>query len=158
MIKRKKRLNHAPSEYLQEQAYGESDIDTLKAAEERGKEFVDGVVDGFKTYEKTNFDKHSKEFVDALYGTKCGEQLSLFPQEDPVNYPGHYTQYSLEVKDAIYGLSTPDEFRGAMKFNSIKYITRYQQKGGIQDLEKAIFLLKELIRREEEWANETSDL
>lgn len=42
------------------------------------------------------------------------------------------------------GLLTVDEVRGFYKGNVIKYVTRYQDKNGIEDLEKAQTYLERL--------------
>lgn len=51
------------------------------------------------------------------------------------------------MKDDIM---TPDEYRGFLKGNALKYIHRYRHKGGIKSLEKAIVNLQELINFEKE--------
>jgi hypothetical protein len=56
---------------------------------------------------------------------------------ETVNHPQHYggdTTY--EVVKVMEAWLTPEEFIGAMKFNSFKYGARHRQKGGIEDLKK----------------------
>lgn len=72
-------------------------------------------------------------------------------KEDVVNNPKHY-QIGLgeyEMKDVSYALidhNKLDGREGAVYFNILKYIGRFNNKGvPIQDLEKAEFYLKELI-------------
>lgn len=43
-------------------------------------------------------------------------------------------------------LLTHEEYVGGLKFNCYKYITRYKQKNGVADLEKAKVYLDELIK------------
>ena len=64
------------------------------------------------------------------------ESLNFRPYEDKVNHPSHYNRYSREVIESIKGLCTPDEFRGYLKGNIIKYSARYSGKDGIQDIDK----------------------
>jgi hypothetical protein len=64
---------------------------------------------------------------------------------DPVNSPAHYTQGSMEVIEAIEGLHL-NYHQG----NIIKYVSRYNMKGGIQDLQKARWYLDRLILIEEQ--------
>jgi hypothetical protein len=64
---------------------------------------------------------------------------------DPVNSPAHYTQGSMEVIEAIEGLRL-NYHQG----NIIKYVSRYNMKGGIQDLQKARWYLDRLILIEEQ--------
>lgn len=66
---------------------------------------------------------------------------------DPVTHPGHYTQGKIECLAAIEESMTKDEFCGYLKGNVEKYIWRYKDKGGVEDLEKARFYLNELIDR-----------
>lgn len=66
---------------------------------------------------------------------------------DPVNSPAHYTQGNMEVIEAIEGLRL-NYHQG----NIIKYVSRYNMKGGIQDLQKARWYLDRLILIEERQA------
>lgn len=45
-------------------------------------------------------------------------------------------------------LLTDDEYRGALKFNIYKYLFRYFNKNGVEDLEKALTYLNKLIEFE----------
>lgn len=63
---------------------------------------------------------------------------------DMVNHPPHYTTGSVECIDAIKAALTDDEFRGYCKGNAIKYSWRERNKGGDEDLNKAIWYLKRL--------------
>lgn len=72
-------------------------------------------------------------------------------EDDVVNNPKHY-QIGLgeyEMKDVSYALINHNKLdgrEGAVYFNVLKYIGRFNNKGvPIQDLEKAEFYLKELI-------------
>lgn len=47
------------------------------------------------------------------------------------------------------GLMTPNEIVGFYKGNIMKYLTRYQDKNGIEDLKKCERYLKQLISYEE---------
>ncbi|MEY8441824.1 DUF3310 domain-containing protein [Lactobacillaceae bacterium 24-114] len=48
------------------------------------------------------------------------------------------------------GMMTPNEFRGFCKGNIVKYTTRYESKGGVEDLEKAKTYLERLILFEQQ--------
>lgn len=70
---------------------------------------------------------------------------------DMVNHPSHYKQFSREVIDTMQGVSTDEEFKGYLKLNAIKYLSRYQGKNGAEDLDKAIWYvtkLKEVLEEE----------
>ena len=64
---------------------------------------------------------------------------------DPVNHPLHYTQGEIECIDAIRASMSKEAFEGYLKGNAVKYLWRYQQKGGNQDLQKAEWYLLRLI-------------
>jgi hypothetical protein len=67
-------------------------------------------------------------------------------EEDNINHPAHYTQGTVECIDAIESSMTPEEFRGYLKGCLMKYIWRYQHKGGMEDLKKARWYLDRLIK------------
>jgi DNA polymerase III delta prime subunit len=73
---------------------------------------------------------------------------------DDVNSPAHYTQGSMETIEAIEGLNL-NYHQG----NIIKYVSRYNMKGGIQDLQKARWYLDRLILLEERsiWKEKDAD-
>lgn len=80
------------------------------------------------------------------------------PKADMVNSPDHYKKrYIREVIQSIKGLCTPDEYRGYLKGSKIKYLARYQDKGGIEDLEKEEWYGAELIAFEKEQSNKTQE-
>ena len=60
---------------------------------------------------------------------------------DLVNAPPHYRQGGIECIDAIQAALTPEEFRGYLKGNSMKYLWREKHKGGDEDLKKAAWYL-----------------
>lgn len=76
------------------------------------------------------FDEFKEEYLD----TKA----------DNVNSPSHYKQFSREVIDTMQGVSTPEEFKGYLKLNAIKYLSRYQGKNGAEDLKKATWYINKL--------------
>lgn len=67
---------------------------------------------------------------------------------DVVNQPKHYKKYKLETIDNIQNSMTHDEFIGYLKGNIKKYLDRYQDKNGVQDLKKARWYLNKLIEVE----------
>lgn len=64
---------------------------------------------------------------------------------DMVNNPPHYTGGEVECIDAIRSALTPEEFRGYVKGNVMKYVFRERLKGGDEDLEKARWYLNALL-------------
>jgi len=75
------------------------------------------------------------------------------PKTDMVNHPPHYNQGGIECIDAIEASLTPDSFRGYLKANVIKYLWRYEQKHGTEDLKKAQWYLTRLILNLEQEQN-----
>lgn len=86
---------------------------------------------------------------------------------DMVNHPGHYKGkldpmlaavrgalvedvdgINIECFEAMVSMMTFEELRGYLRGNSFKYRWRYQKKAGIQDLEKAEWYEKKLLRLE----------
>lgn len=61
---------------------------------------------------------------------------SSVPAADPVHSPSHYTSGGIEVIDVLRAKLTPEEFRGFLKGNVIKYMLRAEHKGGAQDYKK----------------------
>lgn len=60
--------------------------------------------------------------------------------------PSYYKQGGKDLFDRFEdGLMTPDEIRGFYKGNIIKYLTRYREKNGAEDLQKADTYLSELF-------------
>lgn len=58
--------------------------------------------------------------------------------EEMVNSPRHYKLDGLEAIDIIKAALTPEEFRGYLKGNTLKYILREPFKGNpAQDVAKA---------------------
>lgn len=64
---------------------------------------------------------------------------------DAVNHPQHYTKGGVECIDAIRASMTTEAFAGYCKGNVMKYIFRYEDKGGVEDLDKALVYLNWLI-------------
>ena len=58
-------------------------------------------------------------------------------QHDNVSHPAHYTQGGIECIAAIKASMTPVEFQGYCKGNCEKYLWRWRNKGGAEDLKKA---------------------
>lgn len=71
------------------------------------------------------------------------ELVSSLP--DKVN-PPHYKKGSVECIDAIKAATVGKSgFEGYMVGNIIKYVFRYEDKGGVEDLKKASWYLNKLI-------------
>lgn len=64
---------------------------------------------------------------------------------DPVNHPPHYTTGKYEVIDILEDKLSPEEFKGFLKGNILKYVLRAEHKGGMEDYRKAQFYLNKLV-------------
>ena len=71
-------------------------------------------------------------------------------EHDSVSKPDHYTSSTIECIDAIKAQLTHEQFVGYLRGNVIKYVWRYEQKGGIEDLRKALVYLEWLIKEVED--------
>lgn len=74
-----------------------------------------------------------------------GQQRFSTVSTDEVNNPRHYTSGRIECIEAIESALTPEEMKGFLKGNIIKYTWRERHKGGVQSLEKAQWYLNRLL-------------
>lgn len=75
-------------------------------------------------------------------------------KNDVVNHPSHYTAGKIEVIRIQEDQLTEDEYRGYIKGQVIKYVTRERHKNGLEDLKKAQWYLNRLIKYMERKQNE----
>lgn len=68
---------------------------------------------------------------------------------DKIN-PPHYQKYKLEMFDNMQNSMTHEEFTGYLKGNVMKYLARYKDKSGVEDLNKAKRHIEKLIEVEYE--------
>ena len=61
---------------------------------------------------------------------------------DNVEHPSHYCKGGIECIDAIRASMTPEAFAGYCKGNVMKYLFRYEDKNGVEDLRKASVYLE----------------
>ena len=73
----------------------------------------------------------------------------LREEQDAVNKPPHYNQAGVECIEAIEA-ATDNGFEYYLQGNIIKYLWRYRNKNGIEDLKKAQWYLNKLIKIKEE--------
>lgn len=62
--------------------------------------------------------------------------------------PPHYNNI-IQPWEYMQSCMTSKEYRGYLRGNVIKYISRYLKKDGVKDLNKAKHYLEELIKHEE---------
>ena len=66
---------------------------------------------------------------------------------DLVNHPPHYTAGAIECIDAIESALTPEELKGYLKGNALKYLWRMNHKGGRESLAKARWYVDRLLNK-----------
>lgn len=64
---------------------------------------------------------------------------------DIVDKPQHYCNSNIEPIDYMEDKLSPSGFEGYCIGNVIKYVSRYQHKNGVQDLQKAKWYLNKII-------------
>ena len=73
------------------------------------------------------------------------------PDIDMVNHPSHYTQGGIECIDALKAATVSKTgIEAVCTANVIKYLWRYEEKNGIEDVKKARWYIDRLIRELEE--------
>ena len=69
---------------------------------------------------------------------------------DMVNHPSHYTQGGIECIDALEAATINLKgIEAVCTANAIKYLWRWKEKGGIEDLEKSKWYIGRLIKKME---------
>lgn len=59
--------------------------------------------------------------------------------------PSHYENLKLDPLDIMFSNFTKEEYIGFLKGNILKYLLRYESKGGVEDLLKCKSYLNMLI-------------
>ena len=68
---------------------------------------------------------------------------------DTVNHPDHYTAGGMEVIDILQAKLTPEQFKGFLIGNVLKYTFRFDKKNGTEDIKKAQWYLAKLQATQE---------
>ena len=118
---------------------------------------------GKKTDEFTNnyscaFDEMDDKMLDKIYGwykdldptacenaqdSCCGKESNV----DMVNHPSHYNQGGIECIDALKAATVSKTgIEAVCTANAIKYLWRYEEKNGIEDVKKARWYIDRLIK------------
>ena len=67
--------------------------------------------------------------------------LAATKKDDNINHPKHYTGCGIECIEAMQLMFTPQTVCGFCVCNAIKYLWRYKDKNGIEDIDKAWWYL-----------------
>lgn len=66
---------------------------------------------------------------------------------EEINHPDRYNKDGIEVKDVMKAYTKNLTGYGAFCINNaIKYILRFQEKNGVEDLKKAVWYLEDYIK------------
>lgn len=79
---------------------------------------------------------------------------SITPADNTPVTPSHYRQGKTDLFETWYLTYPFNEFRAIMKSHIAKYLHRYQDKNGTEDLDKASYCIQRLREYEEREANE----
>ena len=67
-------------------------------------------------------------------------------EHDAVNHPNHYTQGGIECIDALKAATVNLKgIEAVCTANAIKYLWRWKEKNGTEDLKKAMWYIERLI-------------
>ena len=88
-----------------------------------------------------------KELDPAACENTEGECCDKEPDIDMVNHPSHYTQGGIECIDALKAATiSKTGIEAVCTANAIKYLWRYEEKNGIEDVKKARWYIYRLIK------------
>ena len=126
------------------------------------KNLYDEQTDVFTDNNGCVFDEMDEQMVEKIYGwykeldpTACenaeAECCDVEPNADMVNHPAHYTQSGIECIDALKAATVSKTgIEAVCTANAIKYLWRYEEKNGIEDVKKARWYIDRLIKELEE--------
>ena len=126
------------------------------------KNMYDKETDGFTDTYTCAFDEMDDKMLDKIYSwykeidqAACENAedscCSKEPNVDMVNHPSHYTQGGIECIDALKAATVSKTgIEAVCTANAIKYLWRYEEKNGIEDVKKARWYIDRLIRELEE--------
>ena len=88
-----------------------------------------------------------KELDSATCENAEGGCCNKEPDVDMVNHPSHYTQGGIECIDALKAATVSKTgIEAVCTANAIKYLWRYEEKNGIEDVKKARWYIDRLIK------------
>lgn len=99
--------------------------------------------------------------VTEVFAEALMDRISSPNWREPVNVleqqvgGSHYKDMEVQPWQAMEAWLTPEEYRGYHKGVAIGYLAREQQKGGLQDIEKAIHHLQRLVEIERDRPTKT---
>lgn len=94
----------------------------------------------------SDYNKDCSFCGDSCLWHEHNEPLKAKSEEDKINHPLYYggdTTY--ETIKVLKAWMTVEEYHGFMLGNTIKYLSRWGKKGGVEDLKKAKWYLDKLL-------------
>lgn len=122
------------------------------------KNLYDKEIDVFTDNYGCEFGEMDEQTVKKIYGWYKELKLSACenaedkccdrnPDVDMVNHPSHYTQGGIECIDALKAATVSKTgIEAVCTANAIKYLWRYEEKNGIEDVKKARWYIDRLIK------------
>ena len=100
------------------------------------------------------FDEMSDDMLNKCYNwykeldpSACENAEAKEPDVDMVNHPSHYTQGGIECIDALKAATVSKTgIEAVCTANAIKYLWRYEEKNGVEDVKKARWYIDRLIK------------
>lgn len=93
------------------------------------------------------YNEHDLRHNCKLATRRIPEHWDILPADEPessplcsydaVKHPSHYCKNGLECIDVIKAEMTPEQYKGYLYGNVLKYMWRWQDKNGLEDLKKA---------------------
>lgn len=88
-----------------------------------------------------------KELDPAACENAENECCDVKPDIDMVNHPSHYNQGGIECIDALKAATVSKTgIEAVCTANAIKYLWRYEEKNGVEDVKKARWYIDRLIK------------
>jgi hypothetical protein len=108
------------------------------------------VIEYFQKYPDADKKEVAAKFGCSLPNTYTYQKIALGVVSQPnprdIQVGGdHYSSKTVQPWDAMESWMSKEEFSGFLRGNVIKYVSRYQDKGGLEDLQKANHYLSKLI-------------
>lgn len=113
---------------------------TCKACNKKGKLVFEPIVDPFAEDSPITYAEEPVK--------------SITPADNTPVTPSHYRQGKTDLFETWYLTYPFNEFRAIMKSHIVKYLHRYQDKNGTEDLDKASYCIQRLREYEERGSNE----
>lgn len=111
------------------------------------KNMYDKEVDEFTDNHSCVFDKMDDKMLDKIYNWYKELDPAACENADMVNHPFHYTQGGIECIDALKAATVSKTgIEAVCTANAIKYLWRYEEKNGIEDVKKARWYIDRLIK------------